>query len=544
MKRFIAAVCSTIFLGSINVTGAENILEVSLDELENLPVSDKFYTARGSENDNTFCFYVDKASETASLYLLSGSGSDKSDVKIPSFIKLNGKIYSVSYIGNYENIYDKVFESYINSVLTPDRNIFIDETLFNSVTIPNTVKGIGMDLTLSDVRCNRFLLEDTNEYFVEDDGVIYSSDYSVAYLFPTRKEDTYISPQSVKMLKPGIFTNATAPICLQNEISTIPNETFIQAFPLSSESKSNNAGIYISSGVKSIGESAFAFTTTPFLCDGIETIGNYAFEYGDFYPYMHETPHFFTSVERQEILLPESIKEIGDYAFYNRWRRKEVDYLNVVPSIKKIFFLSATPPIMGEHSLPEPLIPEYADEELKQEILDKVFDTTIFVPADAIENYEALKTKGIINEAIKISPLPDYIYVGSIPGIKPWNQGQSTLSYQAYELGDEKIESVEWIVDNHSIASVDSEGNITALQEGTVNVSFVITGTSSQKYSSQKLPLKITEKIVSGIDAIESDKMTDISGVFNLHGIRVADSPEGLPKGIYIYKGKKLVVRN
>ncbi|MBD5187221.1 MAG: leucine-rich repeat protein [Bacteroidales bacterium] len=544
MKRFIAAVCSTIFLGSVNVTGAENILEVSLDELENLPVSDKFYTARGSENDNTFCFYVDKASETASLYLLSGSGSDNSDVKIPSFIKLNGKIYSVSYIGNYENIYDKDFESYINSVLTPDRNIFIDENIFNSVTIPNTVKGIGMDLTLSDVRCNRFLLEDTNEYFVEDDGVIYSSDYSVAYLFPSRKEDTYISPQSVKMLKPGIFTNATAPICLQNEISTIPNETFIQAFPLSSESKSDNAGIYISSSVKSIGESAFAFTTTPFLCDGIETIGNYAFEYGDFYPYMHETPHFFTSVARHEIVLPESIKEIGDYAFYNRWRRKEVDYLNVVPSIKNIYFLSATPPIMGEHSLPEPLIPEYADEELKQEILDKVFDTTIFVPADAIENYEALKTNGIINEAIKISPLPDYIYIGSIPGIKPWNQGQSTLSYQAYELGDEKIESVEWIVDNHSIASVDSEGNITALQEGTVNVSFVITGTSGQKYSSQKLPLKITEKIVSGINAIESDNMTEISGVFNLHGIRVADSPEGLPKGIYIYKGKKLVIRN
>ena len=46
---------------------------------------------------------------------------------------------------------------------------------------------------------------------------------------------------------------------------------------------------------------------------------------------------------------------------------------------------------------------------------------------------------------------------------------------------------------------------------------------------------------LTGIATIETAPAAD--GVYNIHGIRVADSAEGLPAGIYISGGKKIVVR-
>jgi hypothetical protein len=58
----------------------------------------------------------------------------------------------------------------------------------------------------------------------------------------------------------------------------------------------------------------------------------------------------------------------------------------------------------------------------------------------------------------------------------------------------------------------------------------------------------ITPETVTSIDKIESDATVgegtdDYVEVYNLHGQKMGDSLEGLPRGIYIVNKKKVLVR-
>lgn len=48
----------------------------------------------------------------------------------------------------------------------------------------------------------------------------------------------------------------------------------------------------------------------------------------------------------------------------------------------------------------------------------------------------------------------------------------------------------------------------------------------------------------SGVDKVKSDTKGTMSGhVFNLNGQRLGNNTNGLPKGVYIVDGKKIVIR-
>lgn len=54
--------------------------------------------------------------------------------------------------------------------------------------------------------------------------------------------------------------------------------------------------------------------------------------------------------------------------------------------------------------------------------------------------------------------------------------------------------------------------------------------------------LTVTKKVSTGVENIESG-VTVASPVYNLQGVKVADTLEGLPEGIYISNGKKVMVK-
>jgi hypothetical protein len=48
---------------------------------------------------------------------------------------------------------------------------------------------------------------------------------------------------------------------------------------------------------------------------------------------------------------------------------------------------------------------------------------------------------------------------------------------------------------------------------------------------------------VTSVDCIETDDVSSRSAVYNIYGQKIADSPSGLPRGLYIYNGKKVFVQ-
>lgn len=51
----------------------------------------------------------------------------------------------------------------------------------------------------------------------------------------------------------------------------------------------------------------------------------------------------------------------------------------------------------------------------------------------------------------------------------------------------------------------------------------------------------VIEVIATGIDSVGSGN--EAKAVYNLHGVKVAESVDNLPAGIYVVDGKKVVVR-
>ena len=48
---------------------------------------------------------------------------------------------------------------------------------------------------------------------------------------------------------------------------------------------------------------------------------------------------------------------------------------------------------------------------------------------------------------------------------------------------------------------------------------------------------------VTSVDCIDTDDVSSRSAVYNIYGQKIADSPSGLPRGLYIYNGKKVFVQ-
>ena len=58
----------------------------------------------------------------------------------------------------------------------------------------------------------------------------------------------------------------------------------------------------------------------------------------------------------------------------------------------------------------------------------------------------------------------------------------------------------------------------------------------------QKLGMENTDGVVDAIDAVEQDAPAD-NAIYTLQGVRIEDSVESLPKGLYITGGKKVVIK-
>ena len=234
---------------------------------------------------------------------------------------------------------------------------FSDRTDITSVTIPDSVSGIGSDAFYGCESLEAIYIDETNGYFKDVDGVLFSQDVSTLIRYPEGKEgSTYTIQGGVTTVAGDAFANCgnLTGITIPESVTTIGSMAFFNCQKLASISvdSANNdfssangilfdkagntlvqypAGKTLSSytvpeSVTSIGEAAFAYNTylrsvslpsqiteipiaaffycpnlnTVSIPDGITSIDIYAFS-------------LCTAIET--VTVPDSVTEIGEKAF-------------------------------------------------------------------------------------------------------------------------------------------------------------------------------------------------------------------------------------
>lgn len=168
------------------------------------------------------------------------------------------------------------------------------------ITIGKYVEEIGLWALENNKHLLAIEVSDENEFFCDEDGVLYSKDMKTLLFYPPARGVSELTDSDGNNVK-GIS------YAIPEGVETVRTKAFYKCSDLRE--------ITLPSTLKTIEEKAF------FRCsisevnfpDTLETIGKDAFTY---------------CTGLKEITIPASVKEIGEYAFYNCTSLHKIDVLN------------------------------------------------------------------------------------------------------------------------------------------------------------------------------------------------------------------------
>lgn len=181
-----------------------------------------------------------------------------------------------------------------------------DFSLFNAeslkkIYIGKNVEAIGEWSMTNNQHLEEFIVDEENANFCSVDGVLFTKDMKTIVYFPPAK--------GIEFNKYGDAQNKTT-YAIPEGVETIRSKAFYKCYYVED--------ITIPSTVKRIEEKAFHRTAALNKIDlpeGLEYIGKDAFAYCFSENYKSEqNPNL---PETTEIVIPSTVKEIGEYAFFN-----------------------------------------------------------------------------------------------------------------------------------------------------------------------------------------------------------------------------------
>ena len=181
-----------------------------------------------------------------------------------------------------------------------------DFSLFNAeslkeIYIGKNVEVIGEWSMTNNQHLEEFIVDEENANFCSVDGVLFTKDMKTIVYFPPAK--------GIEFNKYGDAQNKTT-YAIPEGVETIRSKAFYKCYYVED--------ITIPSTVKRIEEKAFHRTAALNKIDlpeGLEYIGKDAFAYCFSENYKSEqNPNL---PETTEIIIPSTVKEIGEYAFFN-----------------------------------------------------------------------------------------------------------------------------------------------------------------------------------------------------------------------------------
>ena len=227
---------------------------------------------------------------------------------------------------NGENIQKIKSLSLKSNIQNFDYNILINNLMVKSVELPDHLNSfISLNNTIKESYSNKFLetliISEDNENYKTEDGVLFSKDGTILYLYPNNKSDKdYKIPYGVKYLCDYAFYNCKnlKTIYFPDTVESLGEHLF--------EGCGNLKTVELSSSINSISNYMFAdcnCLTHINIPNSVTSIGKQAFDFCKSlksinFPVNLEVigEKAFAGCINLEILnFPKSIKYIGDYSF-------------------------------------------------------------------------------------------------------------------------------------------------------------------------------------------------------------------------------------
>ena len=370
-----------------------------------------------------------------------------------------------------------------NSVTSIGDSAFVDCSI-TSITIPDSVTSIGGSAFDRCSSLTSINVSDNNKDYSSIDGVLFNKDKTEIIRYPTGKEGTsYTIPNSVTSIGDFAFSycRSLTSIAIPEGVTSIGDDSF--------EGCSGITSITIPEGVISIGRYAFHgcnSLTSITIPEGVTSIGDFAFE--DCNSLKSVTiPNGVINIgdsafsgcsSLTSITIPNSVTSIGDEAFYKCSSLTSVTIPNSVTSIGKYTFFECS-------SLSKVLCLGNAPK-LGRESFDECSSDLKIYAKNGLTGYDA---NGWEKYSDKIVRYDESLKKNSVTFTSRKQTEKIELSNDAFK----EIASIKsYEIEDKSIVSVDSSGNVTPLKNGTTNVKAVV-----QYFDGTKVNL--TEKIVVNV---------------------------------------------
>ena len=219
------------------VFGSSKVVYVPAESLEAYRAADgwKNFTnliaiGSGFTADNLKYEVTDKAAKTVTLtgYETAPTGA----LTIPATVTNEGTTYSVTTIGNsaFSNCTSLTGITLPDGLTTIGNDAFSNCTSLTGITIPNTVTSIGNDAFNACWALTQFNVDEANEAYCSDGGVLFNKDKTTLVQYPAGKAETaYIIPEGVATIIEGAFEscNRLMTVSIPSSMTTIEQRAFL-----------------------------------------------------------------------------------------------------------------------------------------------------------------------------------------------------------------------------------------------------------------------------------------------------------------------------
>lgn len=160
-----------------------------------------------------------------------------------------------------------------------------------------------------------------------------------------------------------------------------------------------------------------------------------------------------------------------------------------------------------------------------------------------LDGFIKLQQDGLFPKNADIRAEEDFLYLYPELDNGKWVDRRSQFLYAICRFGNSRIDKVEWTTDNPELAEVDENGVVTAKSQGEVTVICRITDEAGNVNEARKT-VTLTDQIISEVKEVNDGAPgTYPKGVYNMQGVRLGDSTDNLPPGLYIADGKKVMIK-